>query len=96
MKNLIENKARISYVENLVIKDRMDSRIIRVENLEESLRDLDVLVVSKKLTDLLENGNILALLKREDLWILDPSRILLKLEEDIANSLRYLTIGKGK
>ena len=96
MKNLIENNARISYVENLVIKDTMDSRIIRVDNLEESLRDLDVLVVSKKLTDLLNNGNILALLKREDLWILDPSRILLKLEEDIAKSLRYLTIGKGK
>jgi UDPglucose 6-dehydrogenase len=95
MKNLVENNV-ITYVENVVIKDKMDSRIIREENLEESLRDTDVLVVSKKMNDLMKNDNALKVLQRVDLWILDPARLLIGLEKNFANSPRYLTVGKGK
>ena len=95
MKNLVKNNV-ITYVENLVIKDEMDSRIIREENLEKSLRDIDVLVISKKINDLLNNDKALKALLREDLWILDPSRALSGLEKSITNSPRYLTVGKGK
>jgi UDPglucose 6-dehydrogenase len=95
MKDLVRNNV-ITYVENLLIKDELDSRIIREENLEKSLRDIDVLVVSKKINELLNNHNALKALLREDLWILDPARVLISLEKNFANSPRYLTVGKGK
>jgi UDPglucose 6-dehydrogenase len=95
MKDLVKNNV-ISYVENLLIKDEMDLRIVREENLEKSLRDIDVLVVSKKINELLSNDNVLKALQRDDLWILDPARVLIGFDKDFANSPRYLTVGKGK
>ena len=95
MKDLVKNNV-ITYVENLLIKDEMDLRIVREENLEKSLRDIDVLVVSKKMNELLNNDNVLKALQRDDLWILDPARVLIGLEKNFANSPRYLTVGKGK
>ena len=95
MKELVNNNV-ITYVENLVIKDEMDSRIFREENLEESLTDIDVLVVSKKINSLLNDDNSIKALLREDLWILDPARALISLEENLANNPRYLTVGKEK
>ena len=74
----------------------MDLRIVREENFEKSLRDIDVLVVSKKINELLNKDNILKVLQREDLWILDPARVLSGIEKNFANRPRYLTVGKGK
>jgi UDPglucose 6-dehydrogenase len=95
MKDLAKNN-EITYFENLLIKDEMDLRIGREENLEKSLKDIDVLVVSKKINELLNNNNVLNALQREDLWILDPARLLIGLEKNFANRPRYLTVGKGK
>jgi hypothetical protein len=94
MKDLAKNNV-ITYVENFLIKDKMDLRIVREENLEKSLRDIDVLVVSKQINELLNNSKILKALQREDLWILDPNRVLIGLETNFANRSRYFTVGKG-
>ena len=95
MKDLAKDNV-ITYVENLLIKDEMDLRIVREENLEKSLIDIDVLVVSKKIDGLLYNDHVLKALQREDLWILDPARVLIGLEKNFANRPFYLTVGKGK
>ncbi len=95
MKELVNSNV-ITYVENLAIKDEMDSRMLPQENLENSLRDIDILVVSRKMNNLLNNENAIKALLREDLWILDPARVLIGLEKNFANNPRYLTVGKGK
>ena len=95
MKELVKNNV-ITYVENLAIKDEIDSRMIREENLEKSLRDIDILIVSKKMNDLLNNDDAIKALLREDLWILDPARAFIGLEKHFANSPRYLAVGKVK
>ena len=95
MKKLNANSAIVSYVENRPIKDEMDSGIICVSDLEESLRKIDVLVVSKNLTSLSKNIEKLKRLKEDDLWILDPSRILVNFRSNFVDSPKYLTVGKG-
>lgn len=95
MKSLVTQNKKISYVENLKIKDEMDSRIVCAASLEESLQDIDVLVVNKKFSALMETPSVLKQLQNEDLWILDPSRILLELDIGFVRSPRYLTVGKG-
>jgi UDPglucose 6-dehydrogenase len=95
MKKLSSDSAVVSYVENMPINDEMDSGILCIENLEESLRQIDVLVVSKKLVSLSRNMEILKSLQDGNLWILDPSRILLNLSSSFVDSPKYLTVGKG-
>jgi UDP-glucose 6-dehydrogenase len=88
--------AKVCYVENLIIKEEMDSRIVCVDSIEGSLKDTDILVVSKKLRHLGNGADVLPLLQQENIWVLDPSRILIDLNKDIAKSPKYLTVGKGK
>jgi UDPglucose 6-dehydrogenase len=95
MKKLMEENSRVSYVENLAIRHGIDARIMCIENIEESLKEIEILVVNKKLTKVLNSKVVPELLKNEDLWILDPSRILLELNLDFAKSSRYLTVGKA-
>jgi hypothetical protein len=95
MKNLATGNAKISYVEDLPIKDVVDSRILCVNNLEESIRSIDVLVVNKSLKNHLKTPKLLEHLQKDDIWILDASRILLELNTDLIKSPRYLTVGKG-
>jgi UDPglucose 6-dehydrogenase len=95
MKKLAIENVRISYVEDLLIKDVVDSRILCVDNLEESISNIDVLVVNKILKNHLKTPKVLEQLQRYDLWILDPSRILLELNSDLIERARYLTVGKG-
>ena len=96
MKDLAMQNAKVSYVENLVMKEEMDSRIVCVDSIEGSLKDTDILVVSKKLRHLINGADVLSLLQQENIWVLDPSRILLELNKDIAKSPKYLTVGKGR
>jgi UDPglucose 6-dehydrogenase len=95
MKKLSSDSAIVSYVENMQIKDDVDSGITCIQNLEESLKCIDVLVVSKKLISLSRNMEILKHLQDGNLWILDPSRILVNLSSNFAKSRKYLTVGKG-
>jgi hypothetical protein len=95
MKKLSSDSAIVSYVENMQIKDDVDSGITCIQNLEESLKCIDVLVVSKKLISLSRNMEILKRLQDGNLWILDPSRILVNLSSNFAKSRKYLTVGKG-
>jgi hypothetical protein len=95
MKKLAIENVRISYVEDLLIKDVVDSRILCVNNLEESISNIDVLVVNKILKNHLKTSKVLEQLQRDDLWILDPSRILLEVNSDLIERSRYLTVGKG-
>jgi UDPglucose 6-dehydrogenase len=95
MKNLAIGNSKISYVEDMLIKDVVDSRIVGVFDIEESVRNIDVLVVNKSLKSHLKTPKVLEHLQKEDLWILDASRILLELNSDLIESPRYLTVGKG-
>jgi hypothetical protein len=95
MKSLVETGAKITYVENLVIKDEVDSRIVSIDNIEASLDQIDILVVSKKLTSPIDFDRIVANVLSRDIWILDPSRLLLDQEFNFLKNPKYLTVGNG-
>jgi len=95
MKKLVEENSRVSYVENSTIKQGIDGRIRCIESINESVSDIDILVVNKKLAKLEDSQVVSKLLQNKDLWILDPSRILLESNSDFAKSAGYLTVGKG-
>jgi UDPglucose 6-dehydrogenase len=96
MKKLASEGARISFVEDLMIKDVIDPKIICMDSLEVSLSDIDVLVVSKGLQSHTKGPRVLEQLKVDNLWIIDPARILLEFDSNIGDRPRYLTVGKGK
>ena len=91
----MEENAVVSYVENVPIKDGIDSRITCIDNMEKSLEAIDILVVTKKLTKFSDMREVVKLIQSEKLWVLDPSRILLAQNSAISKSPRYLTVGKG-
>ena len=95
MRKLVEENAVVSYVENVPIKDGIDSRITCIDNMEKSLLAIDILVVTKKLTKFSDMREVVKLIQSEKLWVLDPSRILLAQNSAISKSPRYLTVGKG-
>lgn len=95
MKRLVDANAQVTYVENLVIKEEVDPRIVSIDNIEISLDQIDVLVVSKKLISPLDNDGILANILSKDIWILDPSRHLVDLKSDFLKNPKYLTVGNG-
>jgi len=96
MNRYADEGAKVSYVENFPIKESMNSRILCVNDVEQSLHEIDVLVVSKKLQKYLSSSSVSELLENETLWILDPSRILLELNPQLLGTSRYLTVGHGK
>lgn len=95
MEKLTYENATVSYVEDMQIKDKINSKIESIESIEESLKNIDVLVVSKRLAKSLNNKRVIALLQSDYLWILDPSRILHELNSSLVEKPRYLTVGKG-
>jgi UDPglucose 6-dehydrogenase len=95
MLELASEGRRISFVEDLMIKDVIDSRIICMKTLEESLSDTEILVVSKALRSHTKSARVLEQLKKADLWIIDPARILIEIDSSLGDSPRYLTVGKG-
>lgn len=95
MKSLVEAGAKVTYVENLVIKDEVDPRIVLIDNIEASLDQIDTLVVSKKLISPLDYDRIVANILSRDIWILDPSRLLLDQKFDFLKNPKYLTVGNG-
>lgn len=95
MKNLVERNIQVSYVENFPIKDQMDSRILCLTEIEESLRRADILVISKKLIRFSDMEKDSQLAKAKDLWILDPSRVLSSVNSKYQEQPRYLTVGRG-
>jgi UDPglucose 6-dehydrogenase len=95
MKSLLETGAKITYVENLVIKAEVDSRIVSIDNIEASLDQIDILVLSKKLISPLDFERIVPHLLSRDIWILDPSRLLPDQKFDFLKNPKYLTVGNG-
>jgi UDPglucose 6-dehydrogenase len=95
MKRLVEADAKVTYVENLVIKDEVDPRILSIDDIDASLNQIDVLVVSKKLISPRDDDRLVANFLSKDIWILDPSRLLLDLKFDFLNNPKYLTVGNG-
>lgn len=95
MKNLVERNIQVSYLENFPIKDQMDSRILCLTEIEESLRRADILVISKKLIRFSDMEKDSQLAKAKDMWILDPSRVLSSLNSMYQEQPRYLTVGRG-
>lgn len=96
MQELASEGGTISFVEDLTIKDVIDSRIMCMKTLEESLSDIKILVVTKALRSHTKSAKVLEQLRMDDLWIIDPARILLEFDSSIGDSPRYLTVGKGK
>jgi pyridoxal biosynthesis lyase PdxS len=78
-----------------MIKDVIDARIMCMKTLEESLSDIEILVVSKALRSHTKSARVLEQLKKADLWIIDPARILIEIDSSLGDSPRYLTVGKG-
>ncbi len=96
MQELASEGGTISFVEDLTIKDVIDSRIMCMKTLEESLSDIKILVVTKALRSHTKSAKVLEQLRMDDLWIIDPARNLLEFDSSIGDSPRYLTVGKGK
>jgi len=95
MKRLVEAGSKVTYVENLSIKDEVDPRIVSIDNIEASLDQIDVLVVSKKLISPLDFDRIVRNILSKDVWILDPSRHLIGQKLDFLKNPKYLTVGNG-
>jgi UDPglucose 6-dehydrogenase len=95
MKKLVNKNFFVSYVENHPISDLVHPKIKCYESIEESLTKIDVLVVSKKILKNNTHDLTVESLDKTELWILDPSRILLEAQPSLINSPRYLTVGKS-
>ena len=95
MKNLAMEHANISYVDELSFKDMTDSRIKCVFDLEESVRNIDVLNLNTILKSHLKTPKVLKYNQKDYLWILDALRILLELNSDIIRKPSNLTVGIG-
>jgi UDPglucose 6-dehydrogenase len=95
MKFLLASGAKVSFVENFNITEEVDSRIENIKEIEESLVDIDILVVSKKMMKLLGNKNLFCTLRMQTFCILDPSRLLLPEIPELIDSPKYFTVGKG-
>lgn len=95
MIKLVNEGHQVSYVENIEIKDDVRKEILNINSIEESIKNSEILVVSKKLYDQSNINQVAQLLSNSQLWILDPSRILLELLPNLLDNPRYLTVGKG-
>jgi hypothetical protein len=61
----------------------------------ESIKSTRILVVTKKLKAIDENPLILNRINTGNIWILDPSRVLLELDSGLTLNSKYFTVGKG-
>lgn len=95
MTDFARKNAEVSFVENFPIIEEMDNRITCKETPLESITNINVLVVSKKLKALSNNDDVLERLLNKEMWILDPSRALANLDSRFEASPKWLTVGKG-
>ena len=86
----------ISYVENFLITDEIESDFKFIDSVEDSLLGIDALVISKPIKSF--RGNVLAAraLLNGTFWILDPFRFLLQDIPSLIVSERYFTVGTGR
>lgn len=96
MAKLAKEGFEVSFVENFPLKGVMDRNIHCFNEPNESLEDLDILVVNKRLSKGLQDDLLSGHLENGKLWILDPSRLLLELNPTFLGNPRYLTVGHGK
>ncbi len=96
MAKLSKEGFEISFVENFPLKGAMEANIRCFNEPNESLEDLDILVVNKRLSKGLHGDLLSGHLENGRLWILDPSRLLLELNPAFLENPRYLTVGHGK
>jgi UDPglucose 6-dehydrogenase len=96
MAKLSKEGFEVSFVENFPLQGDMDTNIRCFNEPNESLEDLDILVVNKRLSKGLQDDLLSGHLEKGRLWILDPSRLLLELNRSFLGSPRYLTVGQGK
>jgi UDPglucose 6-dehydrogenase len=90
MKSLVKSQYVISYVEDLEIIDDIDSEITCENDIGESIASIDVLVVTKKLTQLDSRFDVLNLLTNSNFIILDPYRLL----PELNFKANYITVGR--
>lgn len=93
MCELEEKNFQISFVENQQIDDQIRTNFAHKKSLEDSLDNIDILVVSKKMHNLELNSNILSKLIEGKFAILDPSRNLLSLDAELIHQNKYFTVG---
>jgi UDPglucose 6-dehydrogenase len=96
MAKLAKENFEVSFVENFPLKGTMEANIRCFNEPNESLEDLDILVVNKRLSKGLHIDLLSGYLEKGRLWILDPSRLLLELNPAFLGNPRYLTEGHGK
>jgi UDPglucose 6-dehydrogenase len=96
MAKLAREGFEVSFVENFPLKGDVDINIRCFNEPNESLEDLDILVVNKKLSKDLDSNLLFDYFEKGRLWILDPSRLLLELNPTFLGNTRYLTVGRGK
>lgn len=96
MCELDEKNFQISFVENQQIDDQIRTNFAHKKSLEDSLDNIDILVVSKKMHNLELNSNILSKLVEGKFAILDPSRNLLSLDAELIHQNKYFTVGAAR
>jgi len=95
MKEMLKSSHFISYVENSEITEKYDSRIKHINDLEQSINDIDVLVVTKRLSKFESNSRVHKLLSDPKFIILDPARLLLDRLPDLSKNKNYFAVGRA-
>jgi UDP-glucose 6-dehydrogenase len=95
MIELVDKKAEVSFLEDFQFSEEIDSRLKYHMDIFESIKSTRILVVTKKLKAIDENPLILNRINTGNIWILDPSRVLLELDSGLTLNSKYFTVGKG-
>jgi UDPglucose 6-dehydrogenase len=82
MIELVDKKAEVSFLEDFQFSEEIDSRLKYHMDIFESIKSTRILVILNRIN----TGNI---------WILDPSRVLLELDSGLTLNSKYFTVGKG-
>ena len=93
MLNLINQSYTVTFVEDVEIIDDIDSRIKEFYSIEESLSDIDILVISKQLDKIAENPNLSNENFPADLFVIDPFAFLAKKMPEMTRNEKYFYIG---
>jgi hypothetical protein len=95
MKEMLKSSHSVSYVENSKITEKYDSRIKHINDLEQSINDIDILVVTKRLSKFESNSRVHKLLSNPKFIILDPARLLLDRLPDLSKNKNYFAVGRA-
>ena len=94
MKKMLKTSHFISFAENSEITEKYDPRIKHINDLEESIKDIDVLVVTKKLSKFESNPKVHELLSSPKFIIVDPARLLLERLPALSENRNYFAVGR--